>query len=263
MGGSAGKLIDFRRRASELRIKSTLGAHDAVSASEAARSESMGLRFLQGEGVGKDLSKAATFLAVAAKGGVARAKHELALLYLEGNGVSQDAGYAISLLESASADGHAASTISLAEVYIFGKHAGKNIEKALDLLYQVVFENEPAAMYYLAYIYDRDHDHHNDFEAAYWYRRAAEHGHFKSQLRLASLYATGQGVPHCPETAEAFLGVAMESTVQQEPEFLYWQGARLGAQPETEFLGEALIKAAAAMKYTPAQRLLLERGWRA
>jgi TPR repeat protein len=169
---------------------------------------------------------------------------------------------AIALLKAAATAGHTPSAIKLVELYIFGKHCEKDTDQALDLLQVIVADNEPAAMYYLAYLYDRDPELHDPHEAAYWYRRAAEHGHFKSQIRLASLYATGTGVPCCQQTAEAFLCVALESSSQQDPRFLLWQGQRLTAQPETQFVAEALIKAAAAMQYPPAQRLLLERGWR-
>ncbi|MCM0080198.1 sel1 repeat family protein [Geomonas sp. Red32] len=257
-------VIDFRQKAKELRIKHvSKKASAGVSDLEAERAEALGLLHLMGEGGAWDPEKAAGYLATAAKAGRARAQHELGLLHLQGTGVPHDVPRAVELLESAWQGGHAASVIALAELFIFGEHCQKDIERALDLLYEVVFDGETAAMYYLAYIYDRDAGHHNPFEAAYWYRRAAEYGHFKSQIRLACLYAVGQGVPRCLETAEGFLQAAMKSTDAQDPKFLYWQGARLGETPETEFLGQALIKAAAAMKYTPAQRFLMEHGWRA
>lgn len=256
---AASNLINFSQRVRELRMKRALDK--TVAGPEAARAAALGLQYLNGEGVMRDAAKAAGFFAKAAKAGSAQAKRELALLHLEGEAVAYDSGYAIQLLKSASDDGHVASTISLVELYIFGNHCPRNPDKALELLHLVVSENEPAAMYYLAYIYDKDAQLNDPFEAAYWYRRAAEHGHFKSQIRLASLYATGHGVPHCLETAEAFLDVALESTSEQDPRFLLWQGERLEAQPETEFVAHALIRAAAAMRYTPAQRLLLQRGW--
>jgi TPR repeat protein len=257
---ASSNLIDFKQRSSELRIKSTFTG--SVPDSEVAQALAFGLIYLQGEGVERDLAKAAGFLAVAAKGGIAQAKHELAQLHLDGSCVAYDVDYSISLLQSASDDGFVASTILLAELYLFGKHCPTDVDKVLELLYRVVFKAEPAAMYYLAYVYDRNPKHKNSFEAAYWYRRAAEHGHFKSQVRLASLYAIGDGVPQCPETAEAFLGVALETRHEQDPRFLLWQGELLGSLPETEFLAQALVKAAAEMQYTPAQRMLLQRGWR-
>jgi len=206
--------------------------------------------------------KAAAQAAAESEAERARAYYELAKQYLDGESKEYDPRQAMALLEVACGDGHTASTILLIELYIFGKHCPKDTDKALELLRVIVTENEPAAMYYLAYIYDKDPQLHDTYEAAYWYRRAAEYGHFKSQIRLASLYATGTGVPCCQQTAEAFLDVALESCSQQDPRFLLWQGQRLVSQPETEFVAQALIKAAAAMQYTPAQRLLLERGWR-
>lgn len=254
-------LIDFKQRTSELRIKGALTG--SVSSYDAIRALAFGLMHLNGDGVARDLSKAARFLATAAKGGIAQAQHELAQLHLAGTGVPYDPDFAIRLLQGASDEQYVASTVSLAELYIFGKHCPKDTDKALELLYSASGKNEPAVMYYLALIYDRDAGYRDSFEAAYWYRRAAEYGHFKSQIRLASLYATGQGVPHCAETAEAFLDVALESTPEQDPKYLLWQGERFAGQPETEFLANALIKASAEMQHTPAQRVMLQHGWRA
>src|SRR6185369_7390381 len=120
-------LIDFKQRASEMRIKGTLTG--TVSSLEATRALAFGLMHLRGEGVPRDPAKAAKFLATAAKGGIPQAKHELALLHIAGTSVPYDAEYAITLLQSAATqDDYAASAVSLAELYIFGKHCAKNIE---------------------------------------------------------------------------------------------------------------------------------------
>ena len=258
---SSNNLIDFKQRASELRIKRT--KTETVYPFEATRALAFGMMYLNGEGATRDPSKAARFLETASKGGIAQAKHELAKLHIEGVSVPYDLDYAFLLLQRASDDGYLPSTICLAELYLFGKHCPKDINEALELLYSATAKNEPAAMYYLALIFDKDPDHGNTFEAAYWYRRAAEYGHFKSQVRLASLYATGLGVPLCPETAQAFLDVALESATLQDPRFLLWQGEHFVEQPETAFLAHALIKAAADQQHTPAQRSMLQHGWRA
>ena len=254
-------LIDFKQRASELRIKGAQS--ETVSCFEASRALAFGLMHLNGEGVARDASKAAGFLATAAKGGVAQARYELARLHVAGINVPYDLDYAIHLLQSASEDGFVPATIFLAELYLFGKFCPKDIPEAMELLYAAAAKNEPAAMYYLALLYDKEPDYSNSFEAAYWYRRAAEYGHFKSQIRLASLYATGHGVPRCLDTAEAFLEVALDTMASQDPGFLLWQGEHFVAQPDTEFLAHALIKAAADMQYTPARRSMLQHGWRA
>jgi len=257
----AGNLIDFKQRSSELRVKGLL--EGVMSSFEATKALAFGMMYLNGEGVPRDPSRAAGFLSTAAKGGIAQAMHELALLHMKGSGVPKDPDFAARLLQSASEDGHTASTLYLAELYLFGTDRPRDIEEAMELFYLAAAKSEPAAMYYLAFIYDNDPDHANSFEAAYWYRRAAEFGHFKSQLRLASLYATGQGVPRCQETAEAFWEVALESLPEQDPRYLLWQGELFAGEPETEFLAQGLIKAAAGLQHTPARRSLLAHGWRA
>ena len=257
---AANKVIDLAQRARELRVKKALAGKGPSS--QAIKAMLLGLHYLHGDALERNPSKAARFFATAAQGGSTQARHELALLHLKGEAVDYDPDYAVSLLLSASEDGYTASSIALAELYIFGRHCPPDSGKALLLLHQVVSEDEPAAMYYLAYLHDKDPQLQNSFEAAYWYRRAAEHGHFKSQIRLASLYATGDGVPQSLATAEAFLDVALQSTSKQDPRFLLWQSESLAGQPETEFVARALIKAAADLQYAPAKRLLLQRGWR-
>jgi TPR repeat protein len=256
----ADNLIDFRQRASELRVKGTLTG--SVSSFEATRALAFGIMYLNGEGVVRDPVKAAPHLAVAAKGGNSQARYELARLHVEGHSVPYDPDYAFRLLHTACDDGHAPSQIYLGELYLFGTNSPKDIDEAMELFYAAAANSEPAAMYYLAFIYDKDPGYSNTFEAAYWYRRAAEYGHFKSQIRLAALYATGLGVPQCLETAEAFLEVAQETMAEQDPRFLLWQGERFAEDPETEFLAHALIKAAADLQHPPAQRSLLAHGWR-
>ena len=255
---STDNLINFKQKASELRIKgSRIGL---VASYEASRALAFGMMHLKGEGVVRDPAKAAPFLETAAQGGIAQARHELALLHMAGISVPHDPDYAIHLLEKASADGYGDSTVYLAELYLFGKHCPKDLEAALELLYGAAAKNEPAAMYYLGLVYDVDPDYRNSFEAAYWYRRAAEFGHFKSQIRLTSLYATGEGVPRCIDTAEAFLEVAQETMAEQDPRFLLWQGEHFLKRPETKFLAQALIKGAADLKHAPAQRSQLQHG---
>jgi len=256
----AAKVINLKERASEMRIKQTFAG--TVQSTEAAAAAAIGEMFLKGEGTAVHPGRAARFLALAAKGGIAQSMHQLALMHLDGVHVPYDVDYALALLQGAHEQEYLPATISLAELYIFGQHAPRDLDLALEMLYAVVFEQEPAVFYYVAYVYDRFPTHRDAHEAAYWYRRAAEYGHYKSQIRLAALYATGVGVPRCQDTAEAFLEVALESTPPQDPKLLFWQGERLAKEPETRFIAQALMKAAAAMHFVPAQKMLLQQGWR-
>ena len=71
----AGRVIDFRARASELRVQ---GAEKgSVSSFEATKALAFGMMYLNGEGVERDPSKAAQFLATAAKGGSSKARRGL------------------------------------------------------------------------------------------------------------------------------------------------------------------------------------------
>ncbi|MDR2141272.1 MAG: sel1 repeat family protein [Deltaproteobacteria bacterium] len=58
-------------------------------------------------------------------------------------------------------------------------------------------------------------------EARRWYQKAADHGEFYAMLKLASLYATGQGGPKDPVAAQKYTKIALDlATSQKDPNYL-------------------------------------------
>jgi len=70
-------------------------------------------------------------------------------------------------------------------------------------------------------------------EAALWYRRAAEHGHPKSQWCLANLYMTGKGIEFNPREAVRFYHAAAKAKIP-EAQFSLGEFYRSGSHVERD-----------------------------
>jgi TPR repeat protein len=120
----------------------------------------LGKRYENGEGVPKDLSKAAELYQKAADQGYAPAQQGLGYLYKFGQGVPQDLGKARELFQKAADQEYAAAQNSLGYLYQYGEGVPTDPGKAREL-----------------------------------YQKAADQGHADAQYRLGLLYEYGEGVP--------------------------------------------------------------------
>ena len=73
----------------------------------------LGLLYLNGEGVEKDLQKGKLLLEKAAESGKAEAQYNLAVMYIDGHGVEQNKEYAIFWLQKAASQGYEIATKAL------------------------------------------------------------------------------------------------------------------------------------------------------
>ena len=117
------------------------------------------VRYLKGDGVRRDVNKAAQWLRKAAEKGVVVAMYRLGAMYEQGAGVRKDPLQARVWYERAALRGNVRAMHNLAVLFASGA-LGKT-----------------------------DYD-----KAAYWFRKAATHGVRDSQFNLAVLYHRGQGV---------------------------------------------------------------------
>jgi len=118
-----------------------------------------GVRYLTGDGVPKDVLKAAQLILSAAEHGHAEAQYLIGVSHGLPWGAKYDPALSASWLERAADQGHDRAQFLVGEAYANG----------------LGVEPEPAW-------------------AALWYRRAAEQGHVKAQFRLALLLISGTGV---------------------------------------------------------------------
>jgi hypothetical protein len=112
-----------------------------------------------GNGVEKDLTKAAEWYRKAAEQGDADGQRRLGNMYKFGNGVEQDLTKAAEWYRKAAEQGNAEGQCLLGIMYEFGNGVEKDLTKAAE-----------------------------------WYRKAAEQGDAEGQWRLGNMYYFGDGV---------------------------------------------------------------------
>jgi len=146
---------------------------EAAASGDAMAELYLGLAYDRGDGVPRDLAKAAVWYRKAAAQGSVSAACNLGELYLSGEGVAKDAFQAGRLLTRASDRGSVAAQFSLGEMY----------------------SGRPGAAA-------------NDSAAAMWLEKAASKGNVAAQVMLSSMYANGTGVAGSSSRAYMWINLA-------------------------------------------------------
>lgn len=120
----------------------------------------LGFEYLSGQGVPRNLQKAAKWLRRAAEQGSATAQYDLGLLYYNGQGVPKNYAKALQWYTKAAAQGNDFAQFNLGLMYYKGLGVAQNYQ-----------------------------------QAATYYRAAAEQGNPRAQYNLGILYYIGVGVP--------------------------------------------------------------------
>lgn len=134
-----------------------------------------GVAYLRGEGVGKNLSAAITWIQLAAGQGNLESQFSLGVLYEQGRGVDQDLANAAAWYQSAAESGHADAQFNLGGLYLNGAGVARD-----------------------------------EARAVYWYRQAAMQGLADAQYLLGGLYGAGMGVERNGEIASEWLSQAAQ-----------------------------------------------------
>jgi TPR repeat protein len=159
----------------------------------------LGSLYHNGQGVPKDLRKAVKLYQKAAKQGDASALASLGRLYQSGEGVPKDLGKAVELYQKAAKQGDADALTSLGYLYQSGEGVPKDLGKAEELYQKAADQGDADALTYLGYL-------GNDYEygrgvpkdlrkAVELYQKAADRGDASALVSLGSLYESGEGVP--------------------------------------------------------------------
>ena len=102
----------------------------------------VGICYLIGDGVEKDLQKAVAWLTKSAEQEYDFAQFNLALCYLDGEGVEQDLKQAAKLFAKAAEQGHKWSQANLGICYEYGDGVRKNDKKAVEwFFFNVIMAN--------------------------------------------------------------------------------------------------------------------------
>ena len=142
----------------------------------------VGFMYANGDGVKRDLHKAAEYYELAAKQDVGSAYLELANLYQVGEGVPQDVGLAQNYLRRA-----------------------------------VRVDSVPAELAYADFLCYQFGDAQSYLQASKFYALAANKNSGEAMARLSKLYSHGYGVPKDDKLAEQFMRKALTVIAQQHP----------------------------------------------
>ena len=154
----------------------------------------VGLKYIDGDGVGVDESQAAKWLERAAESGEAVAQYRLGTLYERGRGVPADPALALHWYQLAASAGNRKAMHNLAVAYAQGSGTPKDFA-----------------------------------EAARWFSKAANLGLADSQFNLAVLYERGLGVPQSLLDAYKWYAIAAASGDTESKSRLDVLSTQLGA----------------------------------
>ncbi|MEQ8604318.1 MAG: SEL1-like repeat protein [Marivibrio sp.] len=140
----------------------------------------MGEAYESGEGVARDLDRAARWYNRAAEAGAPRAQFLVARAYAEGAGVEQDMNRAAELFGKAAVQGYAPAQYRLARAFANGEGVPR------DRLW-----------------------------AGRWYGKAARQGNADAQFAYGAMLAAGSGVPRDRPLGQAYLSAAADNGVNQ------------------------------------------------
>jgi localization factor PodJL len=147
-------------------------------------------------------------LRLAAAQGDSEAQIEIADRYAAGNGVERDLGKAAEWYQRAACAGNARAQYRLASLYERGRGVEKDLGRARVWYQRAAEQGNVKAMHNLGVLYTGQAGTEPDYAtAAKWFAKAAEYGLADSQFNLAILYENGLGVAR--STPEAYKWYAL------------------------------------------------------
>ena len=168
----------------------------AAQKSDAQQEFDLGMMYSNGNGVPKDLKKAARLHRKAAEKGLARAEYQLGLDYALGEGVKPDQETAFDWFNRAAAQGLSAAEYSLGLCYANGRGIAPNEAQAAKWFRAAAAQGWPDAEAELGQCYLDGVGVTKDIEEGVrWLKLAADHGSSLGQSRLAACYTKGTGLP--------------------------------------------------------------------
>lgn len=172
----------------------------------------IGLQYSKGKGVEKNLTTAFSWFLRAAEGGYVDAEYMVALMYYLGNGVQMDLKKAYYWHSKAAEGGCPTSQIRLALAYNEGTLVPKDCGRAFYWCEKAAKAGLALGEKMLGQFYENGTGTYrgsNDL-AAFWYRKAKDHGDPEAEKLLNRLSATGYFEVALPDDAESQYQHAIE-----------------------------------------------------
>lgn len=159
----------------------------------------VGVMYLTGQGVEKNLIVAARWHRLAADQGLAVAQYGLGVMYYRGDGIEQDYAEAARWFRKAANQGLANAEYNLGVMYFNGQGLKREMYEAVKWISLAAAKGHPEALYRLGVMYETGEPFQADpNQALLWYRKAADAGHKAALARAQALGAKldpdGEGV---------------------------------------------------------------------
>ncbi|KAG9065917.1 hypothetical protein KI688_002214 [Linnemannia hyalina] len=154
------------------------------------------------------------------------AQVELGDAYETGKGLTMDHTSAMKYFRKAANRGHAMAQCRMGLLYLHGRGVGQNHAKATEWFRMAAGQDLPQAQCQLGLM---ESDRWNYSSAMTYFLKAAKHGHAESEVHIAMLFMTGQGVLKDYGEAIEWLRKAMEDdpgydVAPFEMGMMYYQG---------------------------------------
>lgn len=175
-------------------------------------------------------------------------QYEIGLKYLKGNGVERDNTRAFYWFEKAANQNHIEAQFSSGRLYARGKGIQENDTKAAYWYEKAAEQGHIEAQYRLANIYESGKGLNQDQNKAFkWTKTAASSGHIEAQYSLGLYYLNGQVVERSEDAAaQWFEKAAKQGNIEAQYNIGYMYTHGLGiakdATKATQYLLEAAKK---------------------
>ena len=185
----------------------------AAAAGDAAAIHSLGMVYLEGQGVTKDVERARGLFEAAARLGNPSSMNSLGLMFLSGESGSANPALSRRYFEEAAARGDVYGIANLGFVYLNGIDAAKDPSRALTYFEKASelghpgMPNEIGRLYLLGIGVPVDYS-----QARRWYSIGADRGDAAAALNLGELMIQGRGGPKDEARAAYFYARAAAST---------------------------------------------------
>lgn len=137
-----------------------------------------------------------------AQSGKVKAMYEVGRMYERGRGTGKSFDEAASWYQKASDAGNDSAKARLGKMYIEGRGVTKDLKKAYQLLSEAARNNVSSAQYQLGIMYEIGIGIREDNnKALYWYKKAAELGHYQAE-RKAKKLASVPSTPYIEPPAQ-------------------------------------------------------------
>ncbi len=179
----------------------------------------LGMMYMAGDGVPKDINRAVGCFLKASDEGVPAAMSLLGRAHLQGQlGFEKDTAQGLALLQKAANKGDANASMFLGHLYAKGADVAQSLPKAMEWYQQAATAGNAHAQYIIGLAYlDGTQGLPENYESAVkWLKLAAGQDHVDAMLMLSACYSTGKGTPVNDELARVWKQRALELNNQRQ-----------------------------------------------